>query len=833
MPYKFGEYVSTYVDPQSAKISETLRNRFIENFQANDKLALAIDQMQAALPFENDVLKKQELQRKIENDLTLLAERGDYENLGMPIHKTAKDFSKEYAPIQENYKRYSQYVNDFNEALKKGDYNPEQQKYLSQYMLKTANGPYKGFEIDPETGRVKEGSLFTGPTIYKDPKIMDRVTERLKILHEQKTGSTVQRVGQGPDGSLVIESGGTTSQIPQSEVDKVIQAVMAESDVKAYVDQLSDMKTYSFQANGQLPQVFEAQVKGYTGMLTELNNTLNSGGLSSSQRAQVKAQITAVTQELNSLKEASQDENLMYAHIQGKIKDEIWKPIKEYASLKGGIYEQTSTYKESYDALWLDDYKRQKDFEEKYGTPMYEMSEVNATIYGETIEEQMKVAGDKERMAQELEQKAGDLNNGLSTTVRQSMLAQAQSLRTEAGIINQGIKAAGDMAYSIQNLESADKNIMEVVKEMYPNKSAGEYGLIINRIFDNTGDQDYIDFKNAWNKKASSGWKINISGGSQEVWENADFDRYISFRYGATGSSETLAEATWRAGGDQSKIQGPGDNFYGDDYYHYTDLIAGFDAIKERFSTPFTNSSAKLAEVKLATPLISGVLPGRTDQESRIVTQAADTYFKDRGLNVNLTVIDTETGETKTGAELNQFTTKHYAYNTQTGNWHLTMEGKGSEGVQTRKTVILSGEQVGNDVLRAWQNSPSTKFSNLITRHDTGVKGETREFGVNQLDSSGNRTGKQITVKVESQGAGQQPLIQFYDPTINVDAAIQDRVSDWKKKNGNKEISESEYSKIKKEVESKVYSPKMYSTEQQVREITGVDSKTGLPLFEF
>jgi len=801
MPYKFGEYVSTYVDPQSVKISETLRNRFIENFQANDQLALAIDQMQAALPFENDVLKKQELQRRIENDLTLLAERGDYENLGMPIHKTAKDFSKEYAPIQENYKRYSQYVNDFNEALKKGDYNPEQQKYLSQYMLKTANGPYKGFEIDPETGRVKEGSLFTGPTIYKDPKIMDRVTERLKILHEQKTGSTVQRVGQGPDGSLVIESGGTTSQIPQSEVDKVIQAVMAESDVKAYVDQLSDMKTYSFQANGQLPQVFEAQVKGYTGMLTELNNTLNSGGLSSSQRAQVKAQITAVTQELNSLKEASQDENLMYAHIQGKIKDEIWKPIKEYASLKGGIYEQTSTYKESYDALWLDDYKRQKDFEEKYGTPMEEMSEVNATIYGKTIEEQMKVAGDKDRMAQELEQKAGDLNNGLSTTVRQSMLAQAQNLRTEAGLINQNIKKAGDLAFNVNDLQKTDSMIMDVIKDLYPGKSAGEYGLILKRVFDNPNDQDFKDFKQKF-----------------DSWHGFEaFDKYAIEKYDGKASDYHVRQK----------------QVFGVTVGLGVDFSPVLASINSKFSSVNEGVNSKLAEVKLATPLISGVLPGRTDQESRIVTQAADTYFKDRGLNANLTVIDTETGETKTGAELDQFTTKHYAYNIHTGNWHLTMEGKGSEGVQTRKTVILSGEQVGNDVLRAWQNSPSTKFSNLITRHDTGVKGETREFGVNQLDSSGNRTGKQITVKVESQGAGQQPLIQFYDPTINVDAAIQDRVSDWKKKNGNKEISESEYSKIKKEVESKVYSPKMYSTEQQVREITGVDSKTGLPLFEF
>ena len=797
MPYKFNEYVSSYIDPQSIKISEVLQQRYKENLAANDQLAIALDQMQAALPFEKDVEKKKQLQAKIDENLNMLADRGDYENLGFAVHKTVKDFSKEYAPIQENYKRYTQYLSDFNEALKKGDYNAEQQKYLSQYMLRTANGPYKGFEIDPETGRVTEGSLFTGPTIYKDPKIMDRVTERLKILHEQKTGSTVQKVGQGPGGSLVIESGSSTSIIPQPEVDKVVQAVLNEPDVKAYVEQLSDMKTYSFQANGQLPQVFEAQVKGYTNMLTELNNTLNSGRLSGNKKAQIKGQIVSVNQELNKLKEASQDENLMYAHLKGKIQDEILSPIKEYASVKGGVYEKTSTYKESYDALWLDDYKRQKDFEEKYGTPFEEISSIDATMYGETIDEQMQVAGDKDRMAKELEDKANDMNNGLAQSVRQDMLRQAQNLRTESGLIQQNIKQAGDLAYNMQDLEKADPNVMAVLKDMYPGKSAGEYGMIINRVFDNTQDQDFIDFKNAWNKKAASGWKINISGGSQQVWEWADFDRYISVKYGATGTSETLDEAVWRAGGDQSKVQGPGENIYGDDFYHHVDLIRGFDAIKSSFSrTKDNNTNSKLKEVKMAVPLLSGVLPGVNNEESRMITTAADKYFKDRGLSLNLTVTDIESGEQLSGADLSQFTTKNYQYNPNTGNWHLTMEGEVA-GVKSRKSVILDGNQVGNDLLRKWQNSPATKFAGSVTRHDTGVKGDIREFSVNEIGDNGNRTGKNIVVRVESQGAGNQPLVQFYDPTTNSTSS------------------------------------KMYMTDPQAREITGINAKTGNYLFEW
>lgn len=771
MPYKFGEYVSTYVDPQSVKISETLRNRFVENFQANDQLALAIEQMQAALPFENDVLKKQELQRRIENDLTLLAERGDYENLGMPIRKTAKDFSKEYAPIQENYKRYSQYVNEFNEALKKGDYNPEQQKYLSQYMLRTASGPYKGFEIDPETGRVKEGSLFSGPTIYKDPKIMDRVTERLKVLHEKKTGNTVQKVGQGADGSLTIESGGTISQIPQEDVDKVMQAVMAESDVKAYVDQLSDMKTYSYQASGQLPQIVQAQADGYTNMLNELTSTLNSGKLSSAQRAQVKNQIAAVTKELNIISDAATDENKMYSYIKSKAQDEIWRPVKEFASLKGGIYEQTSVYKESYDALWMDEYKRKKDFEEANGVPMEEMSSVNATMYGNTIEEQKTTAKNYTTEAEALENEAKDYT--LSQTVRQQKLQKAQALRNKANMINQNIVKAGNMSFSIDQMKKQDPTLIGVLHAMYPTSSAGELALMFQRTFDNPKDQDFIDFKNKFEEMGNG----KLSDHLRKYYATAVF----------------------------------GDDPDGTRRFSYQ-----MDAVKDKFS--FINDEdvdIKLKEIKIATPLQYGVLPAMTDKESRMVTNAANSYFKDKPLPANVTVVDEQTGKTMTGAELNQYSAATWAYDYHFNDWVLVMQGNANTEVKNdRKTVRLSGDQVTSKPLIEYQSSPGAKFSQDVVAADTGVKGEVREFTKNEIDASGNRTGGKIIVRVHSQGSGSQPLIEI----------VSNKTKKVKDANGN-------------EIEVPIKTDKHFATEPVIQQVVlGYQegpNGTQVPLFEW
>lgn len=810
MPYKFGEYVSTYVDPQSVKISETLRNRFMQNFQANDQLALAVDQMQAALPFENDVRRKQELQRDVENKLSTLAEQGDYENLGFAVHGTAKSFAKDYAPIQENYKRYSQYVNDFSESLKKGDYNPEQQKYLSQYMLKGANGPYKGYEIDPETGKVKEGSLFTGPTIYKDPKIMDRVTERLKILHEQKTGSTVQKVGQGPGGSLVIESGGTTSIIDPVQVQQVVDAVMAEPDVKAYVDQLSDMKTYSFQASGQLPQVFNAQLEGYTNAVQKINEALDGGGLSSADRAALKGQLTTYTQELNKLKEASQDENLMYSYVKSKAQDEIVDPVRQFASLKGGIYEKTSVYKESYDALWMDEYKRKKDFEEEYGVPMEEMSSVNATMYGKTIEEQQTTAGNYIASAEALENEAKDYT--LSQTVRQQKLQQAQALRNKAGIINQNIAKAGDMSYSIAELDKADPYIMTVLKEMYPGKTAGEYGLLLNRTFDNPKDQDYKDFEQAWNKKSASGWKQNLSDGVNEINESANFERYLGMKYGAFGSSDNYAEAVFRTGDRENLIQ-TGDD---DGSYRYTDVLAGMDAIRGAFErTKASDVNDKLREIKISNPLQYGVLPGLTDEESRQNTKAADAYFKNKPLPANLTVVDEQTGKTLSGAELNAYNTSTYAYDPIFKDWVLVLQGDAAKlGNDARKTVRLSGDQVSNSVLQRYQNSPKNIFASEIVAADPGEKGQVVKLEKNLLDENGDRTGEKIIVNLHSQGAGSQPLLSF--TWLNADGTVATYTDP----------------KTKKEVEYRT--EQMYATEPKVSSIVGsIHINTNVPKIEW
>jgi len=103
MAYKFNPYRSVYRDPQSVKVSEVLRDRYVKNFASDSMLDKALNEMLVAAEFAGDVEKAEELKQKLHNNSAARVERGDFENLGMAINMDVRDFSREYEPIKQNY----------------------------------------------------------------------------------------------------------------------------------------------------------------------------------------------------------------------------------------------------------------------------------------------------------------------------------------------------------------------------------------------------------------------------------------------------------------------------------------------------------------------------------------------------------------------------------------------------------------------------------------------------------------------------------------------------------------------------------------------------------
>lgn len=721
MPYKFGEYVSTYVDPQSVKISETLRDRFVQNFQANDQLAMAVDQLQAASMFESDVQRKKELQRLTENELAKLAEQGNYENLGMAISKQTKDYVQAKAPIEQNYKAVQSFLGDFSKGLEKGDYTPEQQKYLSDYMLRTGTGDrYKGFEIDPATGKPAEGSMWKAPTLYKDPKIMDKISKAAGMLHERKTGRVVERVGQGEGGMYATEQGGTLSKIDQADIDAAWAAVLAEPGTKAYFDQIADMQANSYQMNGQLPQVMNAQIEGYTNAINQLNTALGTSR-NSSERSQIKAQLDSYTQELNAAKEAAADPNQSYAYIKSKSVDQQLKPFKDLLDAKGGIYEQTSVDRIKYDQKALDDYNRRKDWELEH-PEMIGMSEVTADAEGgKTVAEKMKTVTDLNQMAAEAEKIAGDQT--LSETERNAALLRAEKYRIQAKSQQQHIIEAGNQSFSIEKMKKQDPTLIGVLHQMYPTASAGELALKFQQTFDNPKDQDYMDFKAKF----------------EELGNGRLYNHFLKYYPTAV---------------------------FGDDPTGLRRESFQMDELKSKFS--FINDSDvdyKLAHsVKAASKVYYNSMPGLTQEDRQMATTAADAYFKGWSLPEHVLAKDaTEEGTVDlNGTQLAGYKTEKWGFREDygtNGGWELQMVKPGSgDAAPQVKTVIVDAAQISSPTLDRYTNSPEAKFAKLVTSLDSKQKGKETSYEVKGVEG-GKYKAPVYRVTVRSEG-GSDPLVK-------------------------------------------------------------------------
>lgn len=755
MPYKFGEFVSQYVDPQSIKISELLQNRFMENFKSHDQLALAVDQMQAALPFENDLAKKKELQAHLDETLSKLTDRGDFENLGFVIHKEAKDFGRKYAPIKQNYDLYQSAMQDLQKRAtsKENGINPEQLKYAPGWML----GDYKGFETDPETGRLKEGTMFTPKVVYSDPKIMDRIKDRLSILvkHDYKVENV--KVGQGEDGKFKISSGSQIIEVKQTDVDKVIQAVLEESDVKAYVNQLAEMKTYAVTSSQDPTEALMGQAQSYQNAIDQANAKLAEGTLSSKDKQQLKDLIVGYQSTIEEIKSAASDPNKATAYLQTKIADEIVQPVKDYASLAAYRDVTWKKYDVAYDEVW----RSRLDAEIAAGPKLEGQTITTADkLGGATVDEKLATIQSNMALADRLDQEANA--SGLAQDIVDQKRAQASSLRIDANRMQQFIKQATDMSISVNDIEKKDPTLIGLIKEMTPNATSGDIAIAMHRIFDNPLDQDYQDYQNKFDRKYGFG----------------ALDAHLRRYYGADATNSygsnnegIISYMPNGAGWDAFKNSGdvPGNNMP-----VAVNRGLGLRAINSTFDfTKNSDVSAKFVELKTSSVTQYGLLPGLTKQESIDATKAAKAYFPGWAIPESISVQGLN-GEIIQGSALAGYKVGTYGYISDLGKWELQLippaaTGAASNNKLAPRTVLLDANQINSPELKRYTSSPRMKMANLIKGHDFGVKGQQNNI---ELLIAGDRT-KKITIRVISEGNG-DPLLQALDDNgkiTSIDAA--------------------------------------------------------------
>ena len=721
MPYQFKDYVDTYVDPQTVKISEMLRDRYMQNFQANDTLSMAVDQMQAALPFENDVAKKKELQAKIDSTLGQIVDAGDLENATFAISNAARNFTKEYAPIKQNYDAWQGAIGDLQKRLgaKENGVNAEQLKYAPAYMAKG----YKGFEIDEATGRVKEGSMFKAPTIYSDPDVMSLIKSSMEILHPDTYKGSLKEVAIG-DGTLELTTTEGVTSISLTKVRDVLEPVMKRPDVANYFEQLAKMKTYSVLQSTDVNEVINTQITNYKTAIDAINAKTAAGEFKDDAQKKLAAdQITLLTSEMKKAQGALQDPTAGELYIKDKVKEDYMAPYVQYGEAKAYTETQSDRLYD-YSKLYLEDRKHAKE-----NSAFYVQGEVTlADKYGATVEKKSELINSNNSAIVDQERIMNDTE--ASPESRQTAATEVSRLKNQNETIRQQIVLAGnrigETAFkdAIQGIDQSGgssfspprtNKVYEVLKELYPWAGAGELFLKYKETFDNVGDEDLAQFRNKYKEKF----------GQEDYYTNIQ-------------ASETAFNT-----------------------YQTVTYKSVMDSWSKKMSEQF-------AAEKTSKPFNYGTIEAADSYQGAALRKQIDNFFVGKPLPEYFQVTDVTEDDVVPLAgndeTLSGFKVASVGWNRVDNMYELNLVKEGT-GTSAVKTVHLDGNMLKGTTIDAMLNSPDTKFAGIITDMSIGLQaGDKTHRTVNLATGANSQMPILMEVSYKSEG---ESFIRFLDTNGN------------------------------------------------------------------
>ena len=350
MAIQFQRPQSMYVDPRSVQIGDKLRERFASNFQVADALEAQLATLKVA-DFEGDQQMKKELMDSTRSKLEQLAGRGDYENLSMPVAKSAREFQKKYTPLEENYNKYQAYVEDISSKYKAGEIDAETYKQA----LPASKKGYTGIQVDDE-GNIDPNSYFGGMSLVKDVNIQELLEKNIKGIVAEESGQMIQKVGQGPNGMYAITESGNVISVSEERVQAVYDAVISQPDVKAALSQKATLRTYNLEEQ-DINNAVNSDSEMYREEMAKGQQLLTTGGITPQQTVQIQREMSVMEQNINTLANMTDAEKQSY--IKQREVAGILKPI-ESAFFAKNVYSKrpaSSNYiKQDWDKKWMADY---------------------------------------------------------------------------------------------------------------------------------------------------------------------------------------------------------------------------------------------------------------------------------------------------------------------------------------------------------------------------------------------------------------------------------------------------------------------------------------------
>jgi hypothetical protein len=234
--YKLRNYQSVYRDPGSVQINALQRQRFQQAFNADDMLAGAVDQMDAA-DFAGDQELKNQLEQSTRQELLNRSGRGDYETMGMDVAKSARTFDKQYQPIKQNNEAYKGYRASIEKLYDDGKIDAE----TKTLAVARSRHEYSGLQRN-EDGSIDKGSFFQGYNVVNDVDIQELMSEQMKDVAVRRFGNKGKVISQ--DGNFYITDGVKIESILPDRVEAVYNNLMQDPDVQAALAQKAELRTF-------------------------------------------------------------------------------------------------------------------------------------------------------------------------------------------------------------------------------------------------------------------------------------------------------------------------------------------------------------------------------------------------------------------------------------------------------------------------------------------------------------------------------------------------------------------------------------------------------------
>jgi hypothetical protein len=242
--YTLGDYKSVYRDPGSVPINTQLRQQFAQAFAADDALAGAVDQMQAA-DFAGDQELKKQIEERTRAQLESRASKGNYESMGMDVTKSARAFAKDYQPLTQNLAKVKAYQEKIEKDYRDGfiDINTRNAK------LAMSTKDYQGLQVN-EQGVVDQDSFFKGKQYVEDVDISADFDKRMEGYIAEKYNKSrggyekVELPGGAVEYHIQTEKG--LEIIDPKKVSRMFQDMIAGPKYQAAIAQQAEVGTYMF-----------------------------------------------------------------------------------------------------------------------------------------------------------------------------------------------------------------------------------------------------------------------------------------------------------------------------------------------------------------------------------------------------------------------------------------------------------------------------------------------------------------------------------------------------------------------------------------------------------